>query len=71
MTSADSNYINDLNNNIIYIYKYIAPVFFIIGNIGNLISVLIFLKKSWRKNVCVFYFKIYILFASLYINSII
>jgi hypothetical protein len=44
-------------------------VFYIIGNIGNLLSALVFSKKPWKKNVCVFYFKIYILFNSFYTNS--
>ena len=71
MNSADSNeqLINILSNTVIYLYKYLVPLFYILGNIGNLISALIFSKKSWRKNVCVFYFKIYILCTSIYINS--
>jgi hypothetical protein len=69
MNSSDADYINDLNNGTIYMYKYIVCAFYILGNIGNLISALIFSKKSWKKNVCVFYFKTYILCTSLYINS--
>ena len=68
MNSSDSNYINALNNTIIYIYKYIVPVFYVAGNIGNLLSVFIFSKKSWKKNVCVFYFNIYLLYCSCYIS---
>ncbi len=45
------------------------PVLYVLGNLGNFLSTLIFLKKSWRKNVCVFYFLICLLFNSCYINS--
>ena len=71
MSSTDSNeqLINTLNNTVIYLHRYLVPLFYILGNIGNLISVLIFSKKSWRKNVCVFYLKVYIFCTSIYINS--
>jgi hypothetical protein len=69
MNSSDNEFINGLNNATVYIYKYIVPIFYVIANIGNLISALIFSKKSWKKNVCVFYFNIYLLFSSCYINS--
>ena len=39
------------------------------GNTGNLLSALVFLKKPWRKKVCVFYFLFCLLFNSCYINS--
>lgn len=45
------------------------PILFLIGNIGNLLSAWIFAKKSWRKNVCVFYFNICLLTNTLYVNS--
>ena len=71
MNSSDDNnyYINILNNTMISIYKYIVLIFYITANIGNFISILIFSKKSWKKNVCVFYLKIYLLSSSFYINS--
>ena len=50
--------------------RYIVSVVFTIGNIGNLLSIFIFSKKSWRKNVCVFYLKCFILFNTFYINSV-
>ncbi len=68
MSSSDNEFIDRLNNTTVYIYKYIVPVFYIMGNIGNLISALIFSKKSWKKNVCVFYFNIYLLSTSLYFS---
>ena len=69
MNSSESIYINNLNITSVYIYKYIIPIFYRIGNIGNFLSVLIFSKKSWKKNVCVFYFNIYILISTFYLNS--
>jgi hypothetical protein len=69
MDSSDIYYINILNNIIVYLYKYALPVVYVLGNIGNLLSALIFSKKSWRKNVCVFYFNICLLFNSCYINA--
>jgi hypothetical protein len=70
MTSlSDYIYINNLNNATIYIYKYVHFVFYIISDIGTLLSLLIFFKRPWRKNVCVFYFKIFLLFNLCYINS--
>jgi hypothetical protein len=47
----------------------VAIVLYIIGNIGNLLSLLIFFKKSWRKNVCVFYFIICLFSNTVFINS--
>jgi hypothetical protein len=69
MSSSDSSCIETLNNTIIYLNRYIIPVFYILGNVGNLLSMLIFAKKSWRKNVCVFYFNICLVSNSFYINS--
>lgn len=61
-------YLNQLNITVVYIYKYVLLVIYILGNIGNLISFVIFMKKSWKKNVCVFYFKFCLLFNTCYIN---
>jgi hypothetical protein len=69
MASSESYYIELLNNISIYMYRYGNPVIYIIGIIGNLLSLIIFLKKSWRKNVCVFYFTICLLFNFVYLNS--
>ena len=43
------------NNIIIYIHRYYLPSCYVVSNVGNLLSIFIFLKRSWRKNVCVFY----------------
>ena len=70
-SSTSNQQIIDLNNVNQYMHKYFVPVIFILGNIGNLLSMFIFSKKSWRKNVCTFYLKFLILCNSCYINSII
>ena len=69
-TSNAADLISALNTGITYTSKYLTPLLYIIGNIGNILSALIFHRKSWKKNVCVFYFKIYLLYNSLYINCI-
>ena len=65
----DNSQTNNLNNAAVYLYKYVVPVIYILGNMGNFASFLIFLKKSWKKNVCVFYFKFCLLFNSCFVNS--
>ena len=50
-------------------YQYGGIPFYILGNFGNISSLLIFSQKSWRKNVCVFYFLIGLLLDVIYINS--
>jgi hypothetical protein len=47
----------------------VVPIFYVLANVGNLLSIWIFSQRSWRKNVCVFYFTIYIIFNTCYINS--
>ncbi|UJR11708.1 hypothetical protein I4U23_015889 [Adineta vaga] len=70
MSSIDISYhINNLNLTIVYIYKYFIPVIYVFGNIGNITSILIFSKKSWRKNVCVLYFKTCLFWNSCWINT--
>jgi hypothetical protein len=69
MATSDEYYATILYNTFVYVNIYVIPVFYIVGNIGNLLSAVVFFKRSWRKNVCVFYFLICILFNSCYINS--
>ncbi|UJR32507.1 hypothetical protein I4U23_019969 [Adineta vaga] len=69
MSSSDRYHINNLNTTTVYIYRYAIPILCILGNIGNILSAVIFLKKSWKKNVCVFYFLICLFFNTCYINS--
>ena len=53
----------------VLLHRYVVPILFVIGNLGNVINFLIFFKRSWRKNVCVFYFIICGLSNILFINS--
>jgi hypothetical protein len=69
MVSSANYYIDLLNNIIIYIYRYGVPVIYVLGNIGNLLSAMVFSKKSWRKHVCVFYFNVCLLVNSVAINA--
>ena len=69
MNSSDTTF-SDLSNSIFkYIYQYVVPVFYVVGNIGNLLSALVFSKKTWRKNVCVLYFNVCLIFHTCCINS--
>ena len=52
-----------------YLYLCVLPIFFILGNIANLLSLIIFSRKSWKKNVCVFYFKVFLICNTCYINT--
>ena len=67
-SSNTNNIINILNDSVIYMYKYIVPLLYITSNIGNLLSAIIFSKRSWKKNICVFYFKVYLFSTSSYNN---
>ena len=67
--NGTSPHIYILNVIVIDIFKYVQPIFFIIGNLGNLLTALVFWRKTWRKNVCVFYFKVYLISTTCYINS--
>jgi hypothetical protein len=69
MNHSDSYHIDNLTNVITYIYRFIIPVLYLAGNIGNLLISFVFLNKSWRKNVCVFYLNACVLFNVGYINS--
>ncbi|CAF1096611.1 unnamed protein product [Adineta steineri] len=69
MSSSDSYYIEILNNIPIYLHKYFATFLYIIGNIGNLLAIIVFFKRSWRKNVCVLYFLICLFANTIFINS--
>jgi hypothetical protein len=69
MTSSESNYIETLNNINIDLHRYVIPIFYVLGNVGNVLSALVFSKKSWRKKVCVFYLNVCLFFNSCYINS--
>ncbi|CAF0782193.1 unnamed protein product [Adineta steineri] len=67
--SHDYHQINNLNNGVMVMNKYVLVIFWILGNIGNIFSIFIFTKKSWKKNVCVFYFKVCLILNICYLNS--
>ncbi len=69
MSSFETYYTHILTNIPIYLNQYLGPVLYFTGNIGNLLSLLIFFKKSWKKNVCVFYFVICLFSNTIFINS--
>ncbi len=69
MSSFNSDSIEILLKIPIYLHQYVATVLYIIGNIGNLLSIFIFFKRSWRKNVCVFYFVICLFTNIIFVNS--
>ena len=69
MSSSDSYSVEILHNFILYMHRYALPTFYILGNIGNFFNLLVLSKKSWRKNVCVFYFIVCHIFDLCYINS--
>ena len=56
---------------IVYIYQYGNIMIYILGTIGNLLCIGIFLRKKWRKNVCVFYFLVCLILSLIYLNCII
>ena len=66
--SSDTYYINLLNSIILFLYGYGNLAIYILGMIGNLFSIGIFLKKKWRKNVCVFYFLICLLIELVFLH---
>ena len=68
--SSDNTYTIALLGNInFYVYRYIIPIIYIVGNVGNLLTIFVFAKKTWRKNVCVFYFTVCLVSNTFYINT--
>ena len=55
-SSYQHYYTNVFNTIIVRLYGYSNLLIYIVGTIGNLFSLAIFLKRKWRKNNCVFYF---------------
>jgi len=68
LRNMSSELINNLNTSITYLYKYVLLTIYILGNFGNIFSFLLFLRKSWRKKVCVFYFQVALFFNTCYLN---
>ena len=61
--------IETLDDASVDLHRYIASILYLMGNIGTILSALVFFKKSWRKNVCVFYFNTCLFINLGYINS--
>lgn len=69
MSSSDSYCIDLLSDIASSLNRYVVPLLFVMGNLGNVLNALIFFKKPWRRNVSVLYLNAYLLFNSGYINS--
>lgn len=69
MSASNDYYTNLLNAAVDGMHGYGDLVIYIIGTIGNLLSIAIFLKKKWRKNVCVFYFLVFLLLGIVHLNA--
>ncbi|UJR32697.1 hypothetical protein I4U23_020156 [Adineta vaga] len=69
MSSSNSYTIELLIKIPIYLHQYVVPILYFIGNLGNILTLYIFLKKSWRKNVSVLYFIICLISNTIFINS--
>ena len=69
MSSTDSGLITRLSDVPILLHRYVIPILLVLGNLGNGISISIFLKRSWRKKVCSFYFVVCLLCNTMLLNS--
>jgi hypothetical protein len=69
MESTNWEAIEQLNRISTYAYRYGNLTICVVGNIGNLLSAFVFLQKTWRKNVCVFYLLIDLLLSTIYLNT--
>ncbi|CAF1471766.1 unnamed protein product [Adineta ricciae] len=69
MAYSDGYVVQLLVNIPIHLHQYVAPIFYVIGNLGNCLIFYIFLKRSWRKNVCVLYFLVCLVSNSIFINA--
>ena len=69
MSSAESYIAQLLTNLPIYLDQYITPILYIIGNLGNFLTIFILLKKSWRKNVCVLYFLVCLVSNTIFMST--
>ena len=54
-----------------YLNRYVLLIAYMFGNIENVLTAIIFAKKCWRKNVCVFYLTVYLVISFAYLNSIV
>lgn len=71
MLSVDNTYSVILPNVIANLYRYGNITIYIIGTFANVLCIYFFSKKSWRKNVCIFYFLVCLILSCAYQNSVI
>lgn len=69
MNFSDDDYAPLLDDAIFYMYRYVGTVIYILGNMGNVLTAVIFAKKTWRKNICVFYFNYCLIINSIFLNT--
>ena len=69
MSSSNNNSFAILTEIPVFLHRYVVVILFVIGNLGNVLSLVIFFKRSWRKNVCVFYFIVCAISNTIFINS--
>lgn len=69
MAESNLNYIEMMRKSVVCLHRYGGPVLYLTSNAGNLLSLLIFLKKPWRRNVCAFYFLVCVVNNLLYTNT--
>ena len=68
MNLSNSYSVDILYNVIDYLFRYVTIPLYAVGNLGNILSAVVFFQKSWRKNVCVFYLLICLLIDTFNIN---
>lgn len=68
-SSSDDYYVILLHNLVLHMFRWGSLIIYILGTLGNLFSIGIFLKKKWRKNVCVCYFLVSLFLSLIYLHS--
>ena len=71
MPSSIDYTVEFLNNAHVYLFRYLGLVLYFSGMIGNFLTIGVFVQRSWRKNVCVFYFLLILSSNMILINCII
>ena len=54
MSSFNKYSIKILDIALYYIHRCVLHILYILDNTGNIFNLIIFLKESWRKNICLF-----------------
>ena len=69
MSLSNDTYLEILIQFPVFLHRYVAGILFVTSNLTNVFNLLIFSKRSWRKNVCVFYLIICNLSNTIFTNS--